>query len=63
MIQAIEEGRTPGNLLTRHHLADALGLPVRVIWPDAMDEVKELIKAVARDGRRERREHGKGATA
>lgn len=60
-VQAIEQGRTPGNLITRHHLADALGIPVRNIWPDAMDEVKELFRAVKRDGRR--REHEKDKTA
>jgi transcriptional regulator with XRE-family HTH domain len=52
-IQAIEAGRTPGNLLTRHHLADALGVPVRTIWPDAMDEWGELFEAMKKDQRRE----------
>jgi transcriptional regulator with XRE-family HTH domain len=73
-IQAIEHGRTPGGLITRHHLSDALGVPFSQMWPDSIEETRELFEAMKRNIRRDQSireaehakrqaEHGKGATA
>ena len=53
LITAIEQGRTPGNLLDRQKLADALRLPFRVIWPDSMKEIEETMNLLRRDRKRE----------
>ena len=48
-IQAIEMGRTPGNIITRHRLSDALHVPFRIMWPDSAGEWGELFEAMKRE--------------
>jgi len=59
-IQGIETGRFAGGFVTRHRIADALGVPMRVLWPDSLDEMGELFAALKREQQRER-EHGHAA--
>ena len=58
-IQAIEFGRTPGGLITRHHLSDALGVPFSQMWPDSIEETRELFEAMKRNIRRDQSKHEK----
>jgi len=44
MVESIESGRTPGSLINRHRLSDALGIPVRLMWPDSMAQYQELAR-------------------
>jgi DNA-binding XRE family transcriptional regulator len=50
-VQAIEAGRMPGSIITRHRLSDALGLPLRAIWPDSMKALAELRAILKEKGR------------
>ena len=42
-IANIERGWTPGDLITRHRLSDALQVPFRLMWPDSMATYQELM--------------------
>jgi len=52
MIQAIEQGRTPGNLVTRQRLCDALGYPLRQVFPESVREFQELQELMKGGGKK-----------
>lgn len=58
LLQAIEANRTPGSLITRHKIADALRVPLRVIWPDTFKEAIVVQKIIEKDQRRLEEEQG-----
>lgn len=51
-LQGIDSGRIAGNLITRQKIADALGVPLRALWPYITEEWGELFEAMKRDAKR-----------
>lgn len=49
VVNSIEGGKGVGSLLYRHRLADALHIPLGVLWPESLSAFEEIFEAMRRD--------------